>query len=296
MKKILLFVWSFVFLALAQASQAQHRVFMDSAAIWVEYFSDWEDGKLYTEETKVYAIRTDTIIGLDRYGKVELMAQAGLYRKGIGSNQVDTVRYKNPQGHYVGAIRLDTASRKVYFWNKAAQAPKVLYNFDSLGYPWDTNLTQSDSFLFEGNYYRRWFRGMNELNELTGSNASFMDPSVFSNFTTHRVNCIYSERLGLTDSSCLSTLSYMLSEEEQKVRELQAYPNPVDKMLTLEFPGPEPVQITLMDVSGKRVGETTTISSDNGRAEYDVSHLPSGVYIIRVYQNGVLYQKKLIRS
>ena len=71
--------------------------------------------------------------------------------------------------------------------------------------------------------------------------------------------------------------------------EFALYPNPVKE--TLFFSGGEGHSVSLMDLSGRTVGQVAGIQ---GKAQLKVADLPAGVYLARVEQNGQVVRTERI--
>jgi hypothetical protein len=67
------------------------------------------------------------------------------------------------------------------------------------------------------------------------------------------------------------------------------YPNPATEKVTLQFSGSstKAIECSFFDIAGRRVaGAPLNGSSD--KVEIDVKHLPSGLYLYRVTEDGLI--------
>lgn len=117
---------------------------------------------------------------------------------------------------------------------------------------------------------------------------SFLNP-FFYTFTTQN-NKIY---LDITNSegSVATFFVNLLSQEEFK-KNLIIYPNPVKDKLFIESPNIALEQVNIYDLSGKMVFKQKDLSNDN----LDVSHLQSGVYILKIKTPVGVVQRKLVKD
>ena len=69
---------------------------------------------------------------------------------------------------------------------------------------------------------------------------------------------------------------------------VNVYPNPADETIWLET-NEEINSLSIVNLQGQNVA-----SFDNEARKLDVSHLPSGVYVLQVEIENTTYQKRLI--
>ncbi len=83
--------------------------------------------------------------------------------------------------------------------------------------------------------------------------------------------------------------------QELSQDEFEVYPNPADNIVHCRLPILHfPCEVELYDVYGKHVMKVQTIESNSKNTEIDVSHLPLGVYFIRVQAGERIGVRKLI--
>lgn len=79
--------------------------------------------------------------------------------------------------------------------------------------------------------------------------------------------------------------------EEEKHSMASAYPNPAADRLNIDLPLPgDSFVIEMFAVTGQQVLRTSE------QTAIDISHLPGGMYYIRVKQNGVSWMKKIVKK
>ena len=83
-----------------------------------------------------------------------------------------------------------------------------------------------------------------------------------------------------------------LSQDNFLEQNLVLYPNPVQDKLFIDSPNMSLEQVNIYDLSGKMVFEQKGVSNDN----LDVSHLQSGVYILKIKTSVGVVQRKLVKE
>ncbi len=86
-----------------------------------------------------------------------------------------------------------------------------------------------------------------------------------------------------------TTPDLFLSVAQNEIKGLNVYPNPANNVLFIETELNEVKNIAIYDVLGKQVVNTTTAST-----EVNVSNLNSGLYIVKITENGKTATKKLV--
>jgi hypothetical protein len=123
----------------------------------------------------------------------------------------------------------------------------------------------------EGPYTYRWFRNGNLV---PNSNRSFINPQGSGNYTveiTDTTGCIAKSEVFRFPLAFESNLSY------------QIMPNPAREMVTVSLKQAEGlVNYELKTIFGKKIDGTIT---DQGYAQFDVSSLAKGVYLIVITDN-----------
>ncbi len=73
--------------------------------------------------------------------------------------------------------------------------------------------------------------------------------------------------------------------------EIKIYPNPFKKKFTVSVSGEKPVQeIFLYSAAGEKIER-----SDGSQMDFNMSHLPGGIYFLRVFASGNVYEKKIVK-
>ncbi len=93
----------------------------------------------------------------------------------------------------------------------------------------------------------------------------------------------------IDSSACFAVFDVGLAEFNP-LEILTVYPNPVNEVLYISGSGDEVYDLTLSDISGRKVLETNKVSS------LDVSHLPAGTYFLKIEQGQYSVVRKIIRE
>ncbi len=91
----------------------------------------------------------------------------------------------------------------------------------------------------------------------------------------------------------------LVTEVTSELGTLQVYPNPVinDLMLSLENGRYDPVEVTILDSSGRQQRQTQFTKSGRAlRERIDLSNLPHGLYLLNVRQGSARAVKKIIKT
>lgn len=82
--------------------------------------------------------------------------------------------------------------------------------------------------------------------------------------------------------------------EEQKKWGVSLFPNPVKDRLHFTFSHTSPLNIKLLDLTGKAIFNQN-MNPHQDQANLDVSHLPQGLYVIEmIFEDGILREKVLV--
>ncbi len=102
------------------------------------------------------------------------------------------------------------------------------------------------------------------------------------------------QRWLLMDSEEVQTLSSSLSVEDESLSKLKVYPNPSSSKVTIE--GDDflvGAQLHIYDITG-RIIASKKLNSNN--AELDINAFPSGIYLLKVTNNGQTYAKRISKK
>ena len=119
--------------------------------------------------------------------------------------------------------------------------------------------------------------------------VSWHEPFTYAFSTT--TNKIYLD-ITNNEGSVATFYDNFLNQDNFLKQNLFLYPNPVKDRLFIESPNMALEKVNIYDLSGKMVFEQNDISNDN----LDVSHLQSGVYILKIETSVGVVQRKLVKK
>ncbi|MFN6947277.1 MAG: T9SS type A sorting domain-containing protein, partial [Cytophagaceae bacterium] len=102
-----------------------------------------------------------------------------------------------------------------------------------------------------------------------------------------------SQALSLPDRKIVSSTQNGLEVKNK----LKLFPNPANNDLHVQFNSEgTTIDLQVSDLTGKVWLQKNTVSSGNGDVKLDVSFLPSGIYIIRITNDGIAQYAKFIKQ
>jgi hypothetical protein len=143
------------------------------------------------------------------------------------------------------------------------------------------------------------------LQEFSASNGSFKTLQLASlpsneTFVSHTQNALKANSVAVASNSftievpALSTTAVLLkatvtgiSERNDKMPELNVYPNPANDMVNIDLKSglTEPAEIAISDLMGRRIKHTVANFDGFSPVSLDISELTEGVYILSVQNN-----------
>lgn len=86
-----------------------------------------------------------------------------------------------------------------------------------------------------------------------------------------------------------------LQAQKVSIDGLNAYPNPVETSLNIDLPGEESYNVSVTDLTGKRLIEQKDLQA--GTRQLDLSALPAGMYLLQVQQlNGPIQNLRIVKK
>ena len=297
MKKSLLNLLAVLFIGSASAQTNIYHEFPDSNAIWnivaqgccmFDCPGPPTPNPILEDYTFSYSIGGDTVINNITYHK--MIKSGSIHQHCAYSNYVNSWNYFS---YYVGAIRQDTALRKVYFANPSTTSEIVFYDFsanvgDTLSmFDMCTVVTSIDSILIGNNYRKRFNFGSSGYSAIEGigTTTGFFEPVCpFEYFGT--LVCFAQDGHTLypdTTTNC----NLITSTPEKKVLSsgLELVPNPFSSqaILTADHVMHNGILIVINSM-GQATVQTTDI---NGTSfSFDASTLAVGIYLLQLVENG----------
>lgn len=287
-------VWTLILVLFIRISSAQTNIyhqFPDSGVTWnfFETAPCWAPGQ-YTYDYSI-VMDGDTLINGMLYHKLstpcKIQNTLGMCFPAVGDSVIAV--------GYVGAIREDTVSRKVYYFDGGVE--RLLYDFNmqigdtvqglmySFGSTTDTVIS-IDSILIGSSYHKRWhinscygvwlIEGIGSTHglvrqlpgcQLNGPHASLV-------CVNQNGNVIYQ-----TSGGPCETITSL--KEEGSNTTYKVFPNPSASDFTVEFDNADMHILEILDLSGKRIH----IYQLNSSNSFHVPALTAGSYILRFIRN-----------
>ncbi len=318
MKKILtnlILVAAFLYGMNADGQTNVYHPFPFSNATWrVDFFT----GAMVTTSTLCfscykcqYQISGDTIIGGCNYHKIMKTGSDYNYDGNLGCNFNMPTCIEN---QYMGALREDLITRKVYFINGSI-TDTILYDFtlnvgDTLHVGFNNHcfyndtISSIDSVLIGTHYRKRWnyniggcgmpssiIEGIGSTHGLLEELYSFEsggDLICFSqNDTTYYPN--YN-----TSGNC-DLITVGINEILNKEDPISIFPNPATDLLTISLPATniKSCILNLYDMLGEKMLPTHTL---NLKLEtLNISSLPQGIYFLEVMMDNEKVVRKVVK-
>lgn len=226
----------------------------------------------------------------------------------FGDTTISNMNYKKiSDGDYVGALR--ESSKRIYFIPDTSLTEYLLYDFnlsvgDTVANPFGGAVCSNDTVILEGmdsvlvsdGYHRQynwlppsgvnWIEGIGSYNYLLAPNNILC---VSGNL---QLVCMISDGTFIYPATW-SGCSVSVPEMGNQTMEILVFPNPSAGSFTVDFNGLDVEEVVISDPLGKVVLRQRT----NGRANFQVDDLSSGMYLLsavdasgsRVYKRIVNY-------
>lgn len=210
---------------------------------------------------------------------------------------------------YLGAVRNDTAAKKVFFCPFAQSTEELLYDFnmqvgDTLtgvlnSYLQDQNTVYAkDSVLVNGSYRNRWMvDSCYSISIVEGIGSVFgliaPLPGCITDGDYYQLQC-YTENnvVVYPPNAGPCALIDKLTETDVASKEILLFPNPSNNAFFIESNTVILEQLALYDISGKLVRSARL----NGVKKYLIEGLESGYYTLQLTGSDTkVYNKKLIK-
>jgi len=288
MKKLLLIIATFSTLTISAQTSVYHP-FPESNACWNIQYVLSQCWMGTSDENYSIIISGDTNINSLNYHKLTT-PYVQFYTYGSCTQQ-------NFPG-YKGAIRQDTANRKVFFVPPSDSAEQLLYDFtmqvgDTVkGYTQNFILTSVpdivlsvDSVLVGNDFHKRWKINAEYLIYLiegVGSTFGLIEPSPGSAIDVPGYHILCFQQNGMTlfpDTTDNCQIITSINSNEAKSDQIKVFPNPSNGLFTVEFDQPVNIsEVQVADMLGNIVYQENT----NNKKQIHIDNLPSGIYILTV--------------
>ena len=232
-----------------------------------------------------------------------------IYKTGYVHNYNNGNPYTNNfENEYVGAIREDSSKRVylcgspevlLYDFNLQAGDTLPVINVDSVPAMYGTYNTagftyivsEIDSVIVAGNFHKRFKINYYEeqgvvyliegIGASTGLISWFLGSYSFGYFS--ELVCFMQDSINAYPYGHECELVYLGVDETKTKQQLEIFPNPAPGLINLSGLPDNPVTIQAFNLFGQKVYETFYITGDS---KIDLSHLPKGMYLLKVWMNG----------
>ncbi len=305
MNKYLLTIATVFFFGISEAQTNIYHPFPDSAAVWNFEAYKW-CGVGFDNWQHNFSITTagDTTINSISYKKLSVPIEIVISNGqcfGLGSWTIP--------GHYVGAFRQNTQSKKVYFIAPDSTTEHLLYDFnlnvgdtvkgylESFATPKDTVIS-IDSVLVGSTYRKRWNinSGYNiSIIEGIGSTYGLTEksPGVLTDMSDYTITCFRQNNQTLyPDTAAICELLTALNGNHFQVDNSSVTPNPFTDRILVKTSNSDLMNLTIYNLFGEKLIQ----QNFNKQVEISTAVLPDGVYIYQIEsKSGFIKTGKLVK-
>jgi len=306
MRKLQLIIIFFVVGATTFGQSNIYHPFPDSNAMWTDRI--YEPGCNMTDECSInqYTLTGDTLINGIIYKK---LTQSGY----IISQNYQYTYYSE----YAGAIRQEINNKKVFYFPPYyyPQVDTLLYDFDlNVGdslpltylYPWNfcnAVVDTIDSVAVGSSYHKRFHISTTNtypeetwLIEGIGCSRGLFGFYCASWEYWKYLTCfIQNDTISYPtppNSDC--NLITFISELKNQPNSILIYPNPVKDRFTIDLS--VILRNTYLSISNVNGQELIEQKIKDNKTELDISNLPTGVFILRIWNENILEIKRVIKK
>ena len=298
MKKLLLLFFILCYVIQTKAQTNVYHPFPDSNAMWCDT----------TCGSCSYTITGDTIVNSNTYHKLH---QSCVYYQWSASGICEYPSVAAGATAYIsigyaGAIRQDTAQRKVFFLLPNSTTDTLLYDFsltvgDTIrAYVLNYHVIDTIDSTLIGTQYRKTWRTPNyqggpdwKIIEGIGSTLGLLNNYFPPNRKLPKLYCFSQNNQTFypyysANSVCAEVTAIPKFKTQNPT--FQIYPNPAQNNFTIEFSNNDKQIINVYDINGKQVLSQTI----NGTTNIDASNLNAGVYNISIINSHGVTNKRLV--
>jgi hypothetical protein len=281
-----------------------YHPFPDSNAVWRMYASYGCPANYVPQAVQnyQYTMGGDTTIGQHIYKKIN---KSGMFSYCPTYTQSTYYNYG-----YIGALRQDSANKKVYF-KCPAYPDTLIYDFSkqvgdtvnlavcSGGHPVSYSLAiQAIDSVLVGNKYHKQFHFYNNSNytvvdsiiEGVGATSGLLESIYGAPQVTKSLVCFSHNADIYPSNSASCPLITGVSEFTSDNRQITVYPNPNTGQFKIETGSSEKQNLQIFDINGKLVLNKNI----SGNTNIDVSNLTEGIYTINITGSKDVINKKLV--
>jgi len=302
MKKLLLL--SVTLLSLfANGQTSVYHPFPDSNAVWNIHFTANCFSNGNGDESYSISISGDTLINSLTYQK--LITQFKI--------SFSTGTCFGPAIGYKGAIREDTANRKIFFVPPSQNTEQLLYDFtmqvgDTVGGYIESQVIVSpdvvqsiDSVLVGSTYRKRWNTNsyydvhfIEGIGSTYGLIAQSPGSGPIADLPEYTITCFQQNGQTLyPDTLTNCDLITSVSSLEKNIIKIKVFPNPSNGKFIIETENMGNIEIEIYNVLAEKI---STISHFKQQVlnEIDLSNSPKGIYFIKIYDGVEIHTEKIL--
>jgi hypothetical protein len=299
------------FSGMLAVGQTYHPLPTESAYWTVYEFDEFQ----YVYDDKVYTVEGDTLINGFEYTKVfQLNDYPTIYdtlkilhcfmRQDIEAKKIWFIRHylgedKEKLGYDLSVSVGDTVSLPAFDYGNIGDSIYVRFDCDETVILINGELKTRKQYSFVSTYsnvsnVQQYIEGISNVLS-TFPNKYFQFDPFHQTFTMcMHLNGAYTWPVNTTPIDSSQCGFNLINIDERNVDVFNLYPNPAKNYLTIEIPDNMYVsELCLFDILGNSI-DCSPISAEENQYVLNISHLPSGVYVIKLRSDTFTYYNKLI--
>ena len=158
-----------------------------------------------------------------------------------------------------------------------------VYNF------WRSLIWNDEKQLVEGKYFKKYRTVEEDGTETWYINNSRKETYAAFSDINQRAEGIFFKKVELGSEETMEPFPFGETSDDELFT-VEAYPNPVADIVTIEIPRPGPATAQLFTLEGQLVGETTLAMPS---VDWSLAEIPTGTYILRVSGGEDTWQESL---
>jgi hypothetical protein len=293
-----LLLFSTIMSLFANGQTSVYHPFPDSNAVWNFHFQWYCFANGTADEFYSITFSGDTIISSQTYHKLRTPFVQSFSTGTCSGSQIG----------YIGAIRQDTAARKVFFVPPSDTTEQLLYDFTlqvgdtvrgfTASFAWPGEIVQSiDSILVGTTYRKRWIiNNCYNFHFIEGIGSTYglveVSPGCVTDLPDYTLTCFQQDgNAQYPDTMTNCQIITSIQSKNKITYNVEAFPNPFKGSFTIDFGGNDFKELFITDLLGKiilrqSIEKLTQIKIDN---------LHAGTYLFGVIdRNGLSKNGKII--
>ena len=282
----------------ANGQTSVYHPFPDSNAVWNFHFQWYCFANGTADEYYSITFSGDTIIGSQTYHKLSTPFVQS-YSTGTCGGY--------PTG-FRGAIREDTAARKIFFVPPSESTEQLLYDFTmqvgdtvrgfTASFAWPADIVQSiDSILVGTTYRKRWnINNCYNIHFIEGIGSTYglieVSPGCVTDLPDYTLTCFQQNgNAHYPDTITNCQLITSIQSKDKVLYKVEAFPNPSNGCFTIEFGGGDIKELFITDLLGKIILR----QSIDKQTQIKIDNLHAGTYLlILIDRNGLRLNSKIV--